>query len=143
MAGTGRAKARPTSGNNPSAGLLGPLESAVMRHLWSRHSSTAIETTQALNRKRDAPLSPKTVLTSLTRLEQKGLVEHSKDGRSYRFHAAMSEQETANRYVSGEMESIIDQYGEVAIEAFVDAVRRDPRRMKALRSFITARSLTA
>jgi predicted transcriptional regulator len=58
---------------------LGPLQFEVMQRLWVRQSVTAAEITQGLNERRPAPLSNKTILTCLSRLEAKGLVSHARE----------------------------------------------------------------
>jgi predicted transcriptional regulator len=79
---------------------LGPLEDAIMTGLWTRSSGTANELTSMINRHKSEPLSHKTILTCLTRLERKGLVFHTKESRSFRFFPALSAQETAGVIVN-------------------------------------------
>jgi predicted transcriptional regulator len=56
-----------------------------MEGLWSRYSATAAEITRGLDARRLEPLSNKTILTCLTRLEAKGLVSHARERRAYLF----------------------------------------------------------
>lgn len=63
---------------------LGELERAVMDALWTRGPATARQLQQALA---DRDLATTTVLTVLGRLERKGLVTRTRDGRAHRYEA--------------------------------------------------------
>jgi BlaI family transcriptional regulator, penicillinase repressor len=65
---------------------LGELEHLVMNFVWNNPDCTAEECRQAASAQRT--LRESTIRTVLTRLEQKGLVTHDLDGRSYRYRAA-------------------------------------------------------
>jgi BlaI family penicillinase repressor len=66
-----------------------PRELDIMAILWDNGPSTAAEVRGMLK----ADLAHNTVLTWLTLLEQKGYVAHTKDGRSFRFHARIPHKE--------------------------------------------------
>ena len=71
--------------------LLGPLEAQVMAAVWRHPGLSGIEATTLVNDKRDTPLSPRTILTVLRRLEAKGFLSHVVDGRAYRYTAVVPE----------------------------------------------------
>ena len=72
---------------------LGELERAVMDVLWSANGScTAREIVAALP---DRDLAATTVLTVLSRLERKDLVERDRDGRAHRYRPVASQGEHA------------------------------------------------
>jgi len=83
---------------------LGELEHLVMEYVWNNPACTAEECRQAASSKRS--LRESTIRTVLTRLEQKGLVTHEIDGRTYRYHAAAPKGSFAVRAVR----RIIDQF---------------------------------
>src|SRR5262249_49455315 len=60
---------------------LSPLENAVMRLVWSRERITAADVRTALTNSQ--PMKDSTVRTILRRLEQKGYVSHSTQGRTF------------------------------------------------------------
>jgi BlaI family transcriptional regulator, penicillinase repressor len=115
---------------------LGPLQSAVMEGLWIRHPSTAAEITDGLNARRHPPLSTKTILTSLTRLEEKGLVSHSKESRTYLFSPTKSEREVAAWYLGDRFRTLIDRFGDLAVAVFVEQIGEDPMRYRFLRQLV-------
>lgn len=63
----------------------------AMRVLWSKGALTANEVVEELAGK--TKWKPKTVKTLITRLMQKGAVRFKKEGRKYRYYAAVSEVE--------------------------------------------------
>jgi BlaI family penicillinase repressor len=62
-----------------TAAALSPLEHEVMAIVWARGSATATDVLDAL----DKPLTNATVRTLLRRLETKGYVRHTVDGRVF------------------------------------------------------------
>jgi predicted transcriptional regulator len=117
---------------------LGPLQLSVMQALWKEGSATAAEITRGLNATRPQSLSAKTILTCLTRLEEKGLVSHSKERRAFRFAPTKSEDEVSAWYVRTRFEVIIDRFGDLAVAVFVQQIREDPGRYRFLRQLVEA-----
>ena len=68
---------------------LSDLQLSVMRVLWTSRAATASEVRRALHPSR--PLAITTVSTLLSRLEQRGLVGHTREGGSFRYHARVAE----------------------------------------------------
>ena len=75
-----------------------------MEYVWNNPGCTAEDCRQAASSERS--LRESTIRTVLTRLEQKGLVTHEVDGRSYRYRAATPKVSFAARAVK----RIIDQF---------------------------------
>jgi predicted transcriptional regulator len=117
---------------------LGPLETVIMRELWKASSGTALEVTAALNRHRERQLSPKTILTCLTRLESKGLLTHCQEGRAYRFSPNLDEAATAEWYVGKRLSAIVERYNDLAVAVFVKRFCEDPHRRRLIRQLLEA-----
>jgi BlaI family penicillinase repressor len=83
---------------------LGELERVVMNYVWNNADCTAEECRAAAASRR--LLKESTIRTVLTRLEHKGFVTHSVDGRSYRYRAATPKGSFAARAIR----QIIDQF---------------------------------
>jgi predicted transcriptional regulator len=75
-----------------------------MNHVWNNPDCTAEECREAASSQRQ--LKESTIRTVLSRLEQKGLVSHETDGRSYRYRAATPQVSFAARAVK----QIINQF---------------------------------
>ncbi len=115
---------------------LGPLQLEVMEGLWSRRVATAVELTRGLNARRRHPLSSKTILTCLTRLEAKGLVSHARASRAYLFSPTKSADEVSAWYLAGRFHELIHRFGDLAVAVFVQQVGEDSRRYEFLRQLV-------
>lgn len=79
---------------------LGDLERAVMDLLWEHHEAITANILRDLLSQRPSeqkldtrPLAVTTVLTVLSRLEKKGLVERERSSRPHRYRAVTSREE--------------------------------------------------
>src|SRR3989441_6828218 len=79
---------RQRQSRDPVARYLGDLQAAVMAIFWRRESATVREVADALNKKRT--LAYTTVLTLVSRLWSRGLLEREPEGRGFRYWAARS-----------------------------------------------------
>ncbi|HEX4001867.1 MAG TPA: BlaI/MecI/CopY family transcriptional regulator [Candidatus Acidoferrales bacterium] len=83
---------------------LGEVEQIIMDHVWAHGPCSAESCREALAATR--PMKESTVRTILSRLEQKGFVNHDVQGRTYIYRAAEARQNVAVRAVK----SIIDRF---------------------------------
>ena len=108
--------------------FLGPLESAVMERLWKRGRATVREIVEDLGRSR--ALAYTTVMTIMTRLHAKGLLERDRDGKTYVYRPAFTREEHRARLSRDLVRGLVDEFGEVALAHFaaeldgVDAAHR-------------------
>ena len=103
---------------------LGDLERAVLEHLWA--VGGPLSASQLRDDLTDRGLALTTVHTVLTRLEQKGFVEHD-DARPRRFRARGTREE----HVAELMHEVLGQAGDrqAALARFVGSVGDDEVRM--------------
>lgn len=116
-----------TDNHNPAD--LGDLEREVLQLVWqSRGSVTADSVREALSK----PLKESTVRTVLKRLEEKGYLTHTVEGRTFLYQAAERPTLVAARAVK----KIVDWFcnGSVSevLVGMVDAEMLDPDQLKAL-----------
>ena len=83
---------------------LGDLEQLVMDHVWSQDATTAEACRAALLPKH--AIKDSTVRTVLRRLEEKGFVSHTVEGRTYVYRAVQTRRNVAARAVS----HIVDRF---------------------------------
>jgi predicted transcriptional regulator len=119
--------------------MLGPLEAEVMQILWMRGPSLVSEVEEILNSRRSEPLAYKTVLTICTRLSDKGLLSHEKEGRAFRYGPTMTEAEFVTDQASKAADTMLDRFGDVALATFVDQVATDPEQLASLRKMLNKR----
>lgn len=108
---------------------MGTLEADVLRQLWdAREPSTPGQVHEALG----ADIAYTTVMTVLTRLWHKGLVDRERQGRAYAYRALVSEADL----MAGRMRDALDraQNREAVLSRFVDTL--SARDAKALRKVL-------
>jgi predicted transcriptional regulator len=108
---------------------MGTLEAEVLRQLWdSREPATPGQVHEALG----ADIAYTTVMTVLTRLWQKGLVDRERQGRAYAYRALVTEADLT----AGRMRDALDraQDREAVLSRFVDTL--STRDAKALRKVL-------
>src|SRR6187431_1251205 len=98
---------------------LGLAEQAVMDYVWSRGTATAEACREALAG--SWPMKESTVRTVLRRLEAKGYVTHSVDGRTFLYRAVQPAVSVATRAVR----QLIDRFCGGSAEALVVGLVND------------------
>ena len=92
---------------------LTDLQLAILRVLWSKGSATATEITEALRSTRG--LAQQTIATILSRLERRGIVQHTTRNRQYLYSAVLSETEATR----GMLTELTDRLFEGDVTALV------------------------
>ena len=109
---------------------LSPLENRVMKVIWERGVATADDVRTALARSR--PLKDSTVRTVLRRLEEKGFVRHTVQGRTFHFVPKVAPQGVASHAVRGIIERFCDGSVENLLVGMVDSELVSADKLKAL-----------
>lgn len=120
-------------GEARAAGLLGPLEYAVMQALWDASPAAVPSVLEVVNgpRPADEELAYTTVMTVLSRLYDKGLVVRDRRGRGYEYAPRYSEGGLVAHLSEREVQGLLERYGEVALAQFAAAVDRADERLVA------------
>jgi BlaI family penicillinase repressor len=107
---------------------LGDLEREVMQLVWAKGPVTAEAVREELARR----LKESTVRTVLRRLEEKGYVMHTVDGRTYVYEAT----EPRSRVAAKAVQRIVDWFCNGSVEevlvGMVDAAMLDQRQLQLL-----------
>lgn len=107
---------------------LGELELEVMQLVWDAGETTADQVREKLTRK----AKESTVRTVLRRLEGKGYVTHTVEGRTYIFRAAEARQEVAAKAVKRIVGWFCNGSVEDVLVGMADARMLDPEVLKQL-----------
>jgi len=107
-----------TDRTDGATAALGPLERRVMVRLWAAGPQTVGDVLDALNDASDRRLAYTTVMTILVRLHEKGLVTRDKDGRNYRYTAAVDEGSVEAQLGRRELNRLIERYGAASVAGF-------------------------
>jgi BlaI family penicillinase repressor len=111
---------------------LGELEQAVMQLIWAGRAMTAEAVREQLPRR----LKESTVRTVLRRLEEKGFVTHTVDGRTYVFRAAEPRARVAAKAVRRIIDRLCNGSADEVLVGMMDAKMFDRRRLDMLSKMI-------
>jgi predicted transcriptional regulator len=121
-----------TRRNEPFEALLGPLEQEVMDVAWRLGDATVRDVHDELAAVR--AIAYTTVMTTMTRLATKGLLERDTAGLAHRYRPAVSREDYAQAAVGDVLSWLFDRYPEPAaaylagVVEDVDAVSLDELR---------------
>jgi predicted transcriptional regulator len=107
--------------------VLGPLEAEVMDVVWSANEVTVRDVHDVLNEKRR--LAYTTVMTTMTRLADKGLLSRVEDHPAHRFSARVSREQYASSTVRSVVDWLVEHFRDPAVAYFIDRVGEDDERM--------------
>jgi BlaI family penicillinase repressor len=107
---------------------LGELEHEVMQLVWARGRITAEEAREHLRR----PLKESTVRTVLRRLEDKGYVTHTVEGRTFHFAAAEARGAVAAKAVQRIVDWFCNGSLEEVLTGMVDNAALSPKQLQTL-----------
>src|SRR6476661_4032198 len=113
---------------------LHELEAEVMENVWSRDGEVAVrDVMEVLNRRTKKPRAYTTYMTILGRLHAKGLVTRRREGKTDLYRPAFTREEYADLRAETVVDSLVEQYGEVAFSHFARQMAKlDPARRRAL-----------
>lgn len=116
----------------PEEWFLGELQARILETLAARGPSTVREVVEALpGRPR---LAYTTVMTVLTRLYEKGIVERRRAGKGYMYVSRYAPDELRDRMAKYLVDELVEDFGEHALTHFASALDRlDRRRLERLR----------
>jgi BlaI family transcriptional regulator, penicillinase repressor len=97
---------------------LGEVEQSVMDYVWTNGPCTAEACREALASER--PMKESTIRTILRRLEAKGYVSHSLEGRTFIYRAAEPRENVAVRAVKHIIDRFCDGSAEQLLLGMVD-----------------------
>lgn len=103
---------------------LGELELSIMRHVWACGDAgcLALEVQKALEAERILALT--TILTTLDRLHDKGILIREKESKAYRYRATVSEDALQERIVAGVLGDLLAQFPKAVAAYFAEPEAR-------------------
>ena len=111
---------------------LGHLERQVMQLMWSHDRLTADALGELLAQRWTRRLKDPTVRTVLRRLEEKGYVAHTVDGRTFVYHATEPRGRVAARAVKHIVDWFCDGSLDEVLLGMVDSAMLDQRELQVL-----------
>ena len=112
--------------------LLGDLEAAIMRRMWATETATVREIFDQL-RANGRVLAYTTVMTVMSRLAVKELLTRELSGKTHVYRAALSEEQFLRAVAAKRVQSLINEFGDLAIAQFLTTVNElSPERQRQL-----------
>jgi predicted transcriptional regulator len=112
---------------------LHELETEVMHALWERRVSSVREAMESVNARAPRPRAYTTYMTIMTRLEGKGLLERTREGRTDFYRPVYTQGQYTDLRAHAEVDSLVEEFGEVALGHFArQMAQMDPQRRRAL-----------
>jgi len=112
---------------------LHELEAEVMDEMWERDEAAVRDVMEALNARAPKPRAYTTYMTIMMRLDSKGLLRRKRSGKTDFYRPMYSREEYADLRAQAEVDSLVDQFGDVALSHFARQVAQlDPNRRRAL-----------
>jgi predicted transcriptional regulator len=113
---------------------LHELEAEVMDEVWRRQDEVSVRAVMdALNARAKKPRAYTTYMTIMARLHSKGLLTRRREGRTDLYQPVNSREEYADLRAQAGVDSLVEQYGEVALSHFARQMAQlDPDRRRQL-----------
>lgn len=103
-----------------------------MRQMWGREAATVREVLEAL-RAAGRQVAYTTVMTVMGRLNAKGLLVRDLVGKTHVYRAAMDEDQLLRAAASRRVQSLVEEFGDIAIAQFLAEVNGlSPERRRQL-----------
>jgi predicted transcriptional regulator len=109
-----------------------------MQIIWQDERSTVKKVHRKLSQHRDIAYT--TVMTTMSRLAEKGVLNRHREGLAYVYTPAITEDDFVTMVVQQVLDGLLDDYSETAIDYMVDYLaRRNPSELKRLQKALQAR----
>jgi len=102
---------------------LGTLEAQVMEVIWDASEPVAVEDVRSALEVQGKESAYTTIMTTMSRLFDKGLLEREQRGRAYFYWPALSRSELYRSVTRRVIDGLLASFTEPAISYFVEAVR--------------------
>lgn len=123
---------------NSLSEVLGPLEAEVMEVVWERGEVTVRDVHRDLRTRRNIAYT--TVMTTLGRLADKGLLERVESHPAHRFRPLVSREQYARSTVKSVVDWLVTHFPEPAVAYLLDRVgEEDEEALDRLRALIEER----
>jgi predicted transcriptional regulator len=116
---------------------LGELEAQVMEAVWDAGEPVAVEDVRSHLEEQGKDAAYTTIMTTMSRLFDKDLLEREQRGRAYYYWPALSRSELSDNVTRRVIDGLLSSFAEPAISYFVEAVGdEDPDRLDMLAEVI-------
>lgn len=105
-----------------------------MEEVWRRAEATVRDVLEALNSSASRVRAYTTVMTVMSKLHSKGLLDRRREGKTDIYRPVMSREQYLQARARAEVGALVEEYGEVALVHFARQMAElDPERREQLR----------
>ena len=116
---------------------LGSLESRVMDAVWDVDEAVCVEDVRSELEKQGKDCAYTTIMTTMSRLFKKGLLDREMRGKAYYYTPAVSRQELDTSISRQVVDELLATFAEPAMSYFVEALSEDdPKKLDSLAEMI-------
>ena len=101
---------------------LGALEAQVMEAVWNASDRVSVEEVRGLLEEQGKESAYTTIMTTMSRLHEKGLLDREQQGRAYLYWPALSRGELDQNVTRRVIDGLLTSFAEPAISYFVEAM---------------------
>ena len=113
---------------------LGKLELTIMKVVWRRDTATVQDVMDDISQNRKPAYS--TILTMMRKLEAKGYLEHTEDGRTYVYSATISKQKVRQSVLLDMLERVFDGSTTLLLASLVEQNQISDKELTEIRKVI-------
>ena len=115
--------------------ILGDLEYEIIEIVWELKKVTVRRVHDRLKTKRN--LAYTTIMTVMSRLTKKGILERVKQGSSYQYQAVLNKEDFISSSVRSVLGNLLNDFSSPAINQFVELLdESDPEKIEELAQLI-------
>lgn len=114
--------------------ILTDAELRLMNVIWARGASTVNDVLEALDH--DPPLAYSTVLTTLRILEEKGYLDHQKDGRAFVYSPCVPREEAQQSALQSLLSRFFSGSAELLVHNLLSQEKLNRSELKRLKKMI-------
>ena len=113
------------------------LEAEVMEEVWARGQATVREVMDAINERSSKARAYTTVMTTMRRLDRKGLLGRERHGKTDIYSPALTRDAYRQLRAKAQIGALVDEYGDVALVGFARQMATlDPARRAQLQRLL-------
>jgi predicted transcriptional regulator len=110
------------------------LEAEVMEEVWRRGEASVRDVMLALEGQGAKRRAYTTIMTTMSRLGRKGVLERRREGQTDIYRAVLDRDAYQDRRAKAEVGALVEQFGDLALAHFaIHMEKLDPKRRQKLR----------
>lgn len=116
--------------------VLGPLEAEIMWLVWQQGQATVKQVHRVLSRRREIAYT--TVMTTMSRLADKGIMRRARRGMAYLYRPTMSKAEFDRWVLRSVISGLVDNFDTATMDYLVEYLSQEhPEQLEHLRRVLS------